>query len=825
MRAIGSEELDKTDNLNAQQSLFEEDGEKDYDIASYILGCWEQAKKYKENGAETQILKNMRQIDGQYESDKLRAIKEIGGSELFMMITDAKCKNAANWVSDILFQKPWSILTTPVPDLPDELKAEIYGQLVTELLQTLAQTNPEILSDPQAIAQISEQMMPEIEKQAAVEMMNEAKKRAYEIEKRVDDKLVEGGWYKALKDATDNVILHTGILKGPILKKRNVTKAKTDKQTGKITNITEEQVIPTFESRHPLFIYPAPGSTAVDDGYLIDRIKITPMKLQELIGVEGYKEDEILAVLSECANGKYNNWLNLQVDQDIADLNDELHPLAYDSDKIDCLEFWGYVYGDKLIEWGKIKDKDDKEIDENKFYNICAYLIGRHVIKIQFNKDPMGRKPYYKSSFEEKEGSFWGKGLPEIILDCQTACNSVARAIANNAAMGSGPQVERNIDRIPPEQRANNRLIPWMIHDVTDSMMMSTSPALKFYQPPMVVDKLMTVYQSFSKIADEHSGVPAYAHGDSQVGGAGNTSSGLSMLMSAAARGIKALVMAIDNNIISESVKRQYQYCIEQEENYGLICDYEITTTGSVASLAKEQLAARRMEFMTATNNPVDLEIIGKEGRKYLLEETARSMQLDVERIFPPQLLNQGVQQGIPINQGNPGPAEGSQTIDNAGNPVQGQDMREGSGPIQTPAGLPGRATGGPVEGGQPYVVGEQGPEIVVPDQSGTVIPNSQTYATFGSPSNLYDMNSAQSAGLKMNSTSHWPSRIPTGEREGLILKHEKHPTFWMTVQEEMNKGYNIYRNQQDGRLYSFPKDWKVPSGFDMTHKVPEETK
>lgn len=36
------------------------------------------------------------------------------------------------------------------------------------------------------------------------------------------------------------------------------------------------------------------------------------------------------------------------------------------------------------------------------------------------------------------------------------------------------------------------------------------------------------------------------------------------------------------------------------------------------------------------------------------------------------------------------------------------------------------RAAGGPVQGGQPYLVGEQGPEIVVPDQSGTVIPNHQ---------------------------------------------------------------------------------------------------
>ena len=51
-----------------------------------------------------------------------------------------------------------------------------------------------------------------------------------------------------------------------------------------------------------------------------------------------------------------------------------------------------------------------------------------------------------------------------------------------------------------------------------------------------------------------------------------------------------------------------------------------------------------------------------------------------------------------------------------------------------TPAGLsalPGighifqtRASGGPVTGGSPYIVGEKGPELFVPGSSGNVVPN-----------------------------------------------------------------------------------------------------
>jgi hypothetical protein len=46
---------------------------------------------------------------------------------------------------------------------------------------------------------------------------------------------------------------------------------------------------------------------------------------------------------------------------------------------------------------------------------------------------------------------------------------------------------------------------------------------------------------------------------------------------------------------------------------------------------------------------------------------------------------------------------------------------------INPPGGTPsieGRATGGPVSRGTPYVVGERGPELFIPDIGGTIIPN-----------------------------------------------------------------------------------------------------
>lgn len=65
------------------------------------------------------------------------------------------------------------------------------------------------------------------------------------------------------------------------------------------------------------------------------------------------------------------------------------------------------------------------------------------------------------------------------------------------------------------------------------------------------------------------------------------------------------------------------------------------------------------------------------------------------------------------------------------------------------------RADGGPVAGGQPYLVGERGPEIVVPGQDGTVIPN-HAISTWGTaaPDVAAQDAAAVEAGIKANNAA-----------------------------------------------------------------------
>lgn len=52
---------------------------------------------------------------------------------------------------------------------------------------------------------------------------------------------------------------------------------------------------------------------------------------------------------------------------------------------------------------------------------------------------------------------------------------------------------------------------------------------------------------------------------------------------------------------------------------------------------------------------------------------------------------------------------------------------------------LPGKAEGGPVASGSPYIVGERGPELFVPNGSGTIIPNNQLAMAGGGPQVVYN--------------------------------------------------------------------------------------
>ena len=517
--------LEESEKIRQEDELKKKDEEtKLSTLAAHIRSAWEKAKTAKQTIA-SEMLESVRQRNGEYSAQKLSDIRKIRSSEVYMMLTNTKCRSSEAWIRDINFQpgqRPWDVECTPDPEIPKEMEADIKQNFYKEAFYQLLMNsmNSGQATDMATIMEQVKGMIPEFEKRLKKLIYDKAMDAAKEMAKEIDDKLVEGEFYEALDQCIwDIVTLKAAFLKGPIPRMQTVRTLKTNPLTGIFEVKLETRVVQQYDRVSPFDIFPSPSSTGINEGDLIEREYFRPSQLDALIGVPGYNETEIRAVLSENKEGKLKDW-ETDVDQERIEQEQQQKDTSTITDlaNIPCLEWWGEVPGKILTDWG-LTHEEDKTIDSDRIYPAIGWLINTHVIKAKINPDPIGGKPYSKASFEQFPNGFWGRAIPELIEDIQSICNACARAIVNNVGIASGPQVEANKDRFPPG--FDFTLWPWKVWQSDESQMGSDKPALQFWQPPMVVEKLIAVYAWASRLADEYI-VPAYAHGDPNVGGAGN---------------------------------------------------------------------------------------------------------------------------------------------------------------------------------------------------------------------------------------------------------------------------------------------------------------
>jgi len=222
----------------------------------------------------------------------------------------------------------------------------------------------------------------------------------------------------------------------------------------------------------------------------------------------------------------------------------------------------------------------------------------------------------------------------DLMRDCQMMCNAAARALAQNMAIASGPQVVVYSDRVPSGQQVT-QMYPWKIWQATSDPMGGTAKPVDFFQPASNAQELMNIYERFSILADEYTGIPRYMTGTEGTPGAGRTASGLSMMIGNASKVIKAVVGSIDTYILKPLLERLFQYNMlkgDDPESYG---DVNIVVRGALSLTAKESAMVRRNEFLQITANPIDMQIIGLEGRAEVLRETAKSLDMNTDKVVP----------------------------------------------------------------------------------------------------------------------------------------------------------------------------------------------
>jgi hypothetical protein len=625
-------------------------------LAAHVRKCWTQAYTAKQQTVEPRMLQSVRQRRGEYDPETLGEIRKTGGSEIYMMLTSNKCRAASSWLRDVLTgtgnDKPWGIDPTPVPTLNP-----------TDMEGVAAEASQEAMAIEQAMgAQITtpyqmKEIVNRISDRRTAEAMTDARMYASRMENKMEDQLDQGNFMDALSDFTDDLTTFpSAVLKGPVV--RNKPRMQWVQNGKDWTPDVKNEIVLEWERVDPFMIYPAPHATDINDGYLIERHRLNRSDLVDLIGVDGYSENAIRAVLEQYNKGGLHEWLRVDTQKALAE-GKSTSAISQNDERIDALQYWGSVQGRWLVEWGMDK-KDVPDLD--KEYNCEIWLIGQWIIKATLNYDPFGRKPYYKTSYEEIPGVFWGNSVADLVRDCQNVCNSAARALVNNMGISSGPQVSVNVDRIPAGEDVT-QMYPWKIWQTVNDPFGSSAQPVSFFQPSSLAQELMVIHNTFSGLADEYSGVPRYMTGDSPAGGAGRTASGMSMLMNNASKAMKQVVNNIDQFIMRPLIERLYYYNMKYGKDPELKGDVNIIARGANAMIQKEGAQQRRNEFLQiVASNPTFSQLVGMQGIAALLRETAKTLDMDTDKLVPSdeairamqfqQSQQTMIQQGLAAQQG-----------------------------------------------------------------------------------------------------------------------------------------------------------------------------
>jgi hypothetical protein len=628
LRVIPPGALDRMEANKAKEAAAAQDAAKLSDVAAtnlagFVRSQFEMMRNHRNSasGWTERLIEALRTFNGQYSADKLNEIKKFGGSEAYARITAAKCRGASSLLRDVYLQadRPWGLDPNPDPAIPPNIMQSIEQLIRMEAQGAMQPGQPPV--DPSAIRDRLNTLLTSA-RQAA---KKKAAAQAKVAEDKIDEYLIEGGFYKALAEfIADLPIFPFACIKGPVVR----IVPSLSWENGTAVSTPKPRLF--WERVSPFDVWWTPGASDIENASIIEKSRLSRADLNDLLDIPGYDVDEIRAVLDEYGRGGLiDNWDYADSERAVQESRE--NPVLNNSGMISCLEFNGNVQGRLLLEQGM----DAKLIPDGlRDYMVQCWLIGTHIIKVQLAPSPRKRHNYFISSFEKMPGTPLGNGLTDIIADMQEAGNSTLRSLLNNMSMASGPQVVINDSRLAAGEDGE-QMYPWKRWHIEDDPVTGASQVpISFFQPNSIAQELLMVYDKINAMADDLSAIPRYLQGNS-AGGAGRTSSGLAMLMANASKILQTVAANIDRDIFEPLLTGLYDI-IMMTDNSGLLTGEEtVRVMGVTVAIQRETQRARQLEFLQITANPIDVGIMGPEGRAQVLRTVSEGIGMPGADIVP----------------------------------------------------------------------------------------------------------------------------------------------------------------------------------------------
>lgn len=559
---------------------------------------------------ENAWIEDLTQYKGQYDKSTLSAIQAAGGSELNIRLTKHKVKTMLARLIDLLFptngERNWGIRPTPDP----EIAAEQRDAFVREFTQ-----------------QVGQQPGPKEIDAYVRETVEQAAERMSRV---MDDQLAEtpqrSGYRQEVKKVLKSGLKYgTGIFKGPLVvrESRQAWVVRTDPETGRPVPSLRDvpgDLKPYFEFVPIWNIYPEPEATEVKNCRYIwhDHLMTRPEVLKQLTEEQLFETERIRAYLRIHKDGdaQMRNY-----EQELRALGSDEIPGALEN-RYRVLERWGYLSSDDLIQAGV--SLPDGSVDE---YYANVWLMGDEVIKCVLNPIEGVRSYYYFWHYDKDETSIWGEGVPRDMRDPAAGFNASVRKMVDSYAI-SGPMFGVNMMALAPGED------PKDIHG--KKVFLFEGPedmqkAIQMWNVPAEIQGGLAMSEFFQNFGDEVS-APRFMQGSSQVKGAGETASGLSMLMGAVNVNLKDLVKDYDDNITAPFIEALYHWNMNFSQDPSIMGDFEIEARGSTALMAREIRSQKLLQAMQVTESP---RFAPRCDDDKLLRELFKSIEVDVDLLKP----------------------------------------------------------------------------------------------------------------------------------------------------------------------------------------------
>ena len=687
-----------------EDAIHLEDAEesKDEDIANlvpFIIDRYKRAEDFRYQDEERWI-KAYRNYRGLYGTDV--QFSEAERSRVFIKVTKTKTLAAYGQIVDVLFANNKFPLSIDPTQLPDGVAGDVHFD---------PKESPEVrevMDSPYGFAGDGKDLQPGDTQNTLNERLGEYANKLGEIEgvregvgrtgtaitfspalvaakrmqKKIHDQLEESGASKHLRSTSFEMALFgTGVMKGPFAIDKEYPNWDDEGEYNPLI-----KTVPQVSHVSVWNFYPDPDANNMDEAqYVIERHKMSRSQLRALKKRPYFRDSVIDDVIARGENYEKLYW-----EDDLSD-----YAPQHDIDRFEVMEYWGTVDIELLEEQDITIPKDLQDLDE---LQANIWVCNGRLLRVVLNPFKPARIPYMAAPYELNPYSFFGVGIAENMDDTQTLMNGFMRMAVDNAVLSGNLLIEVDETNLVPGQDLT--VYPGKVFRRQGG---APGQALFGTKYPNVSSENMMMFDKARQLSDESTGFPSFAHGQTGVAGVGRTASGISMLMGAAAGGIKTVIKNVDDYLLRPLGEGLFQFNMQFDFDPDIKGDLEVSARGTESLMANEVRSQRLMQFLGVTSNPA-LAPFAKFN--YIIREIAKSLDLDPDKVtnnMDEAAIQAEIMKGLQPEQppaGAPQPPAGANPMDTSG--AGGGTIGTGQAPVPGEQGFSGPPQGAAPEAQAP---------------------------------------------------------------------------------------------------------------------------